>query len=116
MRNAVQEIGGAIDGIDDEAMGLVLAFDRAAFLAQETIAGPGLGQFFDQDLFGALVGAGHEIARPLHRDLKIFQLAEIADERPGRLAGGGDHDIQEGGLIRHAIQPAGCSCRLRSPR
>ena len=50
MRHAVHEVGGAVDGIDDEAVGLVLAFDHAAFLAQEAVAGPGLGQFLDQDL------------------------------------------------------------------
>ena len=64
MRDAMHEIGGAVDGIDDEAMALVLALDGAAFLAQEAIAGPRLGQFLDQDFFGALVGAGDEIAGP----------------------------------------------------
>ncbi len=31
--NAVHEIGGPIDGIDDETVGLVAAFHHAAFLA-----------------------------------------------------------------------------------
>ena len=101
MRNAMHEIGGAVDRIDDEAVGLVGAFDRAAFLAQKAIAGPRLGQFLDQDLFGALVGAGDEIGRTLHRDLEIFQFAEIADQRAAGLARGGDHHIQGGREIGH---------------
>ena len=38
MRNAVQEIGGAVERIDDPAVGLVGAFMRAAFLAEKAIA------------------------------------------------------------------------------
>ena len=101
MGDAVHEIGGAVDGVDDEAVGLVLALSAAAFLAQEAIAGTGLGEFVDQDLFGALVGAGDEIAGAFHRDLEIFQLIEIAVQRAAGLAGGGDHHVHGWGLIRH---------------
>ena len=96
VRNAVHKIGGAIDRIDDEAVGTVGALHRAAFLAQKAITGAGLAEFVDQDFFGALVGAGDEIGRTLHRDLQIFQFVEIADQRAAGLAGRGHHHVQGG--------------------
>ena len=42
LRNAVQEIGGAVERIDDPGMGLVGALARAAFLAEEAVARPRL--------------------------------------------------------------------------
>ena len=80
MRNAVQEIGGAVERIDDPAMGLVGAGASAAFLAEEAVFGPRLGEFLAHDFFGAPVGGGDEIARALQRDLKVLDLAEIALE------------------------------------
>ena len=41
VRNAVHEVGGAVDRIDDEAVGGIGALQHAAFLAQETVAGAG---------------------------------------------------------------------------
>src|SRR6201996_5956762 len=42
LRNAMQKIGGAVERIDDLGVGLVGALARAAFLADEAIAGTGL--------------------------------------------------------------------------
>jgi len=42
MGNAVHEVGGAVDRIDDEAVGSVGAGDRAAFLAQKAVTGRAL--------------------------------------------------------------------------
>ena len=50
LRNAVQEIGGAVERIDDPGMALVGAFAAAAFLAEEAVAGPRLGEFGIQRL------------------------------------------------------------------
>ena len=44
MRNAVQEIGGAVDRIDDEAVIGVAAGDNSGLLGEEGIAGPRLGE------------------------------------------------------------------------
>ena len=44
MRNAVQKIGRAIERVDDPAMGLVAALMGAAFLAEEAVIGPRLGE------------------------------------------------------------------------
>ena len=80
LRNAVQEIRGAVDGIDDEAVRLVLAFDGARLFDQKAITGPRLAQLLDENAFGALVGGGDEIGGAFARHLQIFQLAEIADQ------------------------------------
>jgi len=76
---------GAVDGIDDEAVGPVGAGDLAAFFAQKAITGTGLAEFFDQYLSVRLSALVTEVGGPLHRDLKVFQFVEIADQRAGRL-------------------------------
>ena len=80
MRDAVQEIGGAVERIDDPAMRPVGAHMGAAFLAEKAVIRPRLGEFVAQDLFGAVVGGGDEIARALQRHLQVLDLAEIALE------------------------------------
>ena len=97
LRDAVQEIRGAVERIDDPAVGLVGAFARAAFLAEKAVAGPRLGQFLQERLLGAAVGGGDEIGRALERDLQILDLAEVALERARGLARGGDHDVEQSG-------------------
>ena len=56
LRNAVQEIGGAVERIDDPAVRLVGALALAAFLAEKAVTGPRLAQFGEQRLLGAAVG------------------------------------------------------------
>ena len=98
VRNAVQEIGRAVERVDDPAMGLVAAFVRAAFLAEEAVIGPRLGELFAHDLLGALVGRGDEIARALERDLQLLDLAEIALEAAAGAVRRFDHDVEDGGM------------------
>ena len=86
-RDAVQEIRGAVERIDDPAMGAVGAFDFAALLHQEAIAGPRAGQLLEQDLLGAVVGGADEIRWALERDLQLLDLAEIAREAARRPCG-----------------------------
>src|SRR5690349_14721016 len=61
LRDAVQEVGGAVQGIDDPGVGLVGALARAAFLADEAIARPRLGEVLVEYLLGALVGLADEV-------------------------------------------------------
>ncbi len=96
MRDAVQEIGGAVERIDDEAVGAVGALDLAALLEQEAVAGPRAGKLAMQDLLGAGVGGGDEIGGTLQRDLKLLDLAEIARQAAARFAGGAEHHIHQG--------------------
>jgi hypothetical protein len=49
-----------------------------------------------QHLFGAPVGHGDEIGRPLQRNLKVLDLAEIALETAAGVARGFDHDVDKG--------------------
>ena len=58
----MQEVGGAVERIDDPGMGLVGALVAAAFLAEEAVAGPRLGELGAQDLLGAMIGGADEIA------------------------------------------------------
>src|ERR1700740_2937475 len=106
MRDAVQEIGGAVEWIDDPAVTLVGAGARAAFLAEKTVGRPRLGQFLVDDLFGAAVGGGDEIARPLERYLQMLDLAEIALEAAPGATRGLDHHVEHGGM-----QHGGCRTR-----
>ena len=97
VRDAVQEVGGAVERIDDPGMGLVGALAAAAFLAEEAVARARLGQLLAQGLLGAPVGGGDEIGRALERHLQVLDLAEVALERAPGLARGLDHDVEEGG-------------------
>ena len=64
-RDAVQEVGGAVERIDDEAMGAVGALHLAVLLEQEAVARPRARQLLVQDLLGAGVGGGDEIGADL---------------------------------------------------
>ncbi len=94
-RHAVQEVGGAVERVDDPAMGLVVADDLAALLHQEAVAGARLRQLAVDDLLGLVVGGGDEVARALDRNLQLLDLAEVAGEAAAGLAGGGDHDVHQ---------------------
>ena len=93
--NAVQEVGGAVERIDDEAVGAIGAFDLAALLEEKAVARSRAGKLGMQDFLGAMVGGGDEIGRTFQRDLELLDLAEIAREAAGRLAGGGEHHIHQ---------------------
>ena len=99
MRDAVQEIGGAVERIDDPAMRPVGADMGAAFLAEKAVIRPRLGELLAQDRFGAVIGGGDEIARPFHRHLQVLDLAEIALEAAPGPERGLDHDIEECGAM-----------------
>jgi hypothetical protein len=95
--NAVEEVGGAVEGVDDPGVGGVGALDLAALLTDETVAGAGLHELGHDDLLGLAVGGGDEVGRPLHRDLQMLDLAEVALEAAAGLQGGADHDVEKGG-------------------
>ena len=74
----MQEIGRAVERVDDPAMGFVVAVVATALLAEKTVAGPRLGQFSLKNFLGAAVGGGDEIGRSFQRDLQVLDFAEIA--------------------------------------
>src|SRR6187455_3174815 len=67
--NAMEEIGGAVEWIDDPAMAAVAAFDIAALLHQEAVAWTRAGKFGEENLLGAVVRGADEVGRTFERDL-----------------------------------------------
>ncbi|MNS95037.1 hypothetical protein D3C72_1292770 [compost metagenome] len=96
MRNAVQEVGGAIKRIHDPAMRAIATLFLATFFTQEVIGRAGLHQFIAHDLFGFQIRLRDEIARPLDRDLEVLHFTEVTRQRLTRLDGGLNHDIEKG--------------------
>ena len=96
-RVAVQEVGGAVERVDDPAVGLVGPLHRAALLHQEAVARAGLRQLAEQRFLGAVVGRRHEVGRPLHRHLQLLDLAEIARQAAAGFARGGNHHVHQSG-------------------
>ena len=69
----------------------------AAFLADEAVARPRLGEVGRSSISSARLSAsGDEIGRPLQRHLEMLDLAEIALEAAAGAARGLDHDVDEG--------------------
>ena len=60
-----------------------------------------LQQFLLQDLLGAAVGLGHEVAGAFTRYLELLDLAEVVDQAPRCLSGCGVHDIDKWRGQRH---------------
>ena len=78
MRDAVQEVRGAVQRIDDPApLQLVLALDLVAFLEQEAVIAPGIFQHVDDGVFRCGIGVGDEIGRAFFRDLKLLDFVEV---------------------------------------
>ena len=94
-RDAVQEIGGAVERVDDPAMLVVVAGHGAALFHQEGVAGPGTRKLGVDDFFGLAVGLADVVARALQRDLQVLHLAEVAGQRTAGLRGGLHHDVED---------------------
>ena len=95
-----EEIGRAVERVDDPGVLAIGAGNLAAFFHQKGIGRAGLLEFVKHDLFGPQVGLGNEVGRTLARDLEVFDLVEIARQRLAGLDGGADHDVEKGGT-RH---------------
>ncbi len=96
LRNAVQEIRGAVERIDDPGVALVVAFADAAFLADKAVARPGLGEVGVQHLLGAVIGHGDEIGRSLQRHLEILDLAKVARAECSMISAQDDLSVRSG--------------------
>ncbi len=91
----MQEVGGAVERIDDPAVRAVGALDLFAFLAEEAISRTCLQKLFAHDLLGLAIGGRDEIARSLDRDLQVLHFAEITPQRFSCLEGSLNHDIEK---------------------
>ena len=101
VRNGVQEVGCAVEGVGDPGVGLVGALDHPPLLAEEAIAGPGRGQGLEQHLLGLDVGGGDVVCGSLLGDLQFAKFAKVPRQALCRLADGVAHDFQQGGLGGH---------------
>ena len=79
MGDAVEEVGGAVDRIDDPARLGRIALDRAAFLEQQAPVRAGRGAVPRRGSASACLSAMRdEVGRPLAADLELLDLAEVA--------------------------------------
>ena len=84
VRQAVQEVGGAVERVDDPAIVRRAAGLDAALLHDEAVVGAAALELLLDHVLGPPVGGGDEVAGPLDRDLELLDLAEVAGERSGR--------------------------------
>src|SRR5215467_9947407 len=94
-RNAMEKIGGAVERINNPVMGAIYARDVAALLHEEAVARTRSTKLGEQNFLGAVISGADEICGAFKRDLKLFDLAEIAREAAASLAGGGEHDVHQ---------------------
>ena len=76
-RNTVQEVGGAVERINNPAMLAVCTFNRAAFFHQKAIVRTRTAQFTENNVFCFFIRLAHIIARAFKRNLQILYFAEI---------------------------------------
>src|SRR3546814_16133808 len=94
VRQAVQEVAGAVEGIDDPAPpALVARRHLGGFLHEKAIAGTRLLPPVADRLFGLAVGGGDEVRRALSRTLQVPDPAEVPLKPPRRLGPGLAPDV-----------------------
>jgi len=91
----VEEVGGAVQRIDEPAVRAVGADDLLTLLAEEAVGRTRLQKLFLDDLLRAEIGLRDEVAGSLDGDLQVLDLAEIARQRLAGLERGLNHDIEE---------------------
>src|SRR3954468_24878130 len=87
MGDAVKEVGGPIERVDDPARLFGVALDRAAFLKQHAPVGACIPELLDDRLLSPLVGHRNEVGGAFPADLQLLDLAEVTAKARGRLAG-----------------------------
>src|SRR4029453_2243581 len=83
VRHAVQEVGRAVERIDDPAVAAV-ALGLAAFLAEEAVLGAGTRELGAQRALGLDVGVADEVAWALLGDLQGLPPAQRPPPAPLR--------------------------------
>jgi len=64
-RQAMHEVRGSIERVDDPAMLIVGSVDRTGFFHQESVSGPRFFQFAMDNFLSLAIGRGDKIGRPL---------------------------------------------------
>ncbi|MNE09261.1 hypothetical protein D3C80_1019330 [compost metagenome] len=98
VRQAVDEVGGAVQRIDDpQVVGAVAgALDQAAFLGEDAVVRVGLLQHIDDRLLGGAVNLGHVVLGVLLVDRDCIQAFDRAEDEFAGTAGRAQRDIQHG--------------------
>ncbi len=86
MRDAVQEVRGAVEGVHNPARGPRLPRLLAGLLHQEAETRARMCQFRLECGVRLAVGLADEVRRPLAGDLQVLNLAEVAAQCDGRFA------------------------------
>ncbi len=115
VRKPMDEVGGAVDGIDDPlvAAALARAFDVPRFLAQDRVLRKRRAQRGDDCVFGFHVGSGHDVAVLLRERGEPLQVARRVDHDAAggtRRAGGDGEDGVVGNA--HDLGPLRSSCSM----
>ncbi len=92
----MQEVGGAVEWINQPAMLTVLGFDLTRFFHQEAEIRAGAAQFRVDDLFRFAVGLADVVAGAFKGNLKVLDFAEVARKAAAGLHSGLYHDIEKG--------------------
>ncbi len=92
----MEEVGGAIQWIDQPAMLSILGFNLTRFFHQEAKIRAGAAQFGVDDFFRFAVGLADVIAWTFERDLKVLHFAEIARKATSGLHSSLNHYIEKG--------------------
>jgi len=99
VREAVQEVGGAVERVDDPLDGVAGAAlartgDRAALLAEEGVVGIGAADGGDDVRLGHLVDLADEVVAALARHLERVEAVEAADDEVRGAARGAHGDVE----------------------
>ena len=105
---AVEEVGGAVDRVDQEPMVRIVAVDRGELLAAQAETGVATEQALTDQGLRLEVGVGDEVSRPLHPDVDLAESGEVSLGHLARGAHGLDQ-VLENCLDVHS-RP---SCRQR---
>ena len=96
LRKAVNEVGGAVERIDDPDVFIVVVQvgGSTRFLGQDCVVGIGLVQHLDDRLFGGMVDFGDEIVVLFFSDLEAVEVERGAVDDRGAAAGGLDRRVE----------------------
>ena len=105
MRNTVQEVGGAIERINNPARLTLFTLNLPAFFEQEAPIGPRMEQLVIEYPFGLLIRLRNEICGALFGDLQMLDLAKVAAQAATRLARRAVHYLHQACFCWHRFSP-----------
>jgi hypothetical protein len=103
MRNAVNEVGGAVERVDDPAIFGIAGATAASFFAEECVIGVGFSQQRNNFALGCSIDLGNEIVRGFFIDADFVDLIGGARNEFAGLTGSfesdGEHRLHEGNYL-----------------